>query len=66
MKCNKCGNEIKQAFQINGAWYCYKCAGSCVYCGAVVLLDCLVNGMCPDCQYIYDDYEMESFKEILS
>jgi len=63
--CEKCKSEISKAIQINGAWYCDKCAGSCDYCGTACLLDYLVNGACPDCQNIFDDYEMESFNELL-
>ena len=65
--CEKCKRQESQdkGFFICGAWYCDKCASSCVYCGVPTLFEYLVKGMCPDCQYISDDYEMESFNELL-
>jgi hypothetical protein len=69
--CEKCKSELNQAtsFEVNGVWHCDKCAGSCDYCGVSALLDYLLSKndchMCADCQYILDDYEMESFKELL-
>ena len=64
--CEKCKRQESpdKGFFLCGIWHCDKCAGSCDYCGASCFLNHLLNGMCSDCQYILDDYEMDSFEEL--
>ena len=65
--CEKCKRQESpnKGFFVCDVWHCDKCAGSCDYCGMACLRDYLVSGACPDCLNILDDYEMESFGELL-